>query len=202
MTETTIGSDSHARFRAACPHPARDQGGDDRRAALAAGAAVPAGRTLFLSLSWLGAVPADAGHGALVRCRAVCGRRAGGALSAALLPPAELAEIDRRIERANRLEHNPVSVQSDRPSGHQRHFRRRAVARAPEAHGRAARRRFGRPAAHRAFRSAIRGRCAPRLRCSSSSPSPFRSARSAAASPTRFARNRRSTPSRRASTPG
>ena len=28
-----------------------------------------------------------------------------------------LVEIDRRIERANRLEHNPVSVQSDRPSG-------------------------------------------------------------------------------------
>ena len=31
-----------------------------------------------------------------------------------------LAEIDRRIERANRLEHNPVSVQSDRPSGQPR----------------------------------------------------------------------------------
>ena len=117
MTETTIVSDSHAHF------------GRLARTRLATRAAMFVERlwplllpvllvaAMFLSLSWLG----------LFRLlpdllRLVIG--AGFAIGAlAALYPLRLfrrptaVEIDRRIERANRLEHNPVSVQSDRPGG-------------------------------------------------------------------------------------
>lgn len=72
---------------------------------------------LFVSLSWLGVfrlVPEWARMG--------LGLAFGLALIAALLPfrklrPPEPAEIDRRIERANRLDHAPVLTQTDRLSG-------------------------------------------------------------------------------------
>ncbi|NMG38270.1 TIGR02302 family protein [Chelativorans sp. ZYF759] len=72
---------------------------------------------LFVSLSWLGVfrlVPEWARMG--------LGLVFGLALIAALLPfrklrPPEPAEIDRRIERANRLDHAPVLTQTDRLSG-------------------------------------------------------------------------------------
>jgi uncharacterized protein (TIGR02302 family) len=117
MTETTIVSDSHA------------HSGRLARTRFATRAAIMVERlwplllpvllviAMFLSLSWLGlfrlmpdtlrlAIAAAFGIGAL----------------AALYPlrffrRPTAVEIDRRIERANLLEHNPVSVQSDRPSG-------------------------------------------------------------------------------------
>jgi hypothetical protein len=58
------------------------------------------------------------------------------------------AEIDRRIESANELLHTPVLVQTDRPAAKDERFCRRAVARAPAAHGRKAGRIGRRPAAH------------------------------------------------------
>src|SRR6187549_3381836 len=72
---------------------------------------------LFLSLSWLGVfriLPDIVRLGAMIAL--------GLAAFAALYPlrfyrqPAA-GEIDRRIERANKLIHTPVLVQTDRPSG-------------------------------------------------------------------------------------
>ncbi len=117
MTETTIVNDSHA------------HSGRLTRTRLATRAAITIERlwplllpallvvTMFVSLSWLG----------LFRLMPELPRQvigAGFAIGAlAALYPLRFfrqptpVEIDRRIERANRLEHNPVSVQSDRPSG-------------------------------------------------------------------------------------
>jgi len=72
---------------------------------------------LFLSLSWLGVfrmLPDMARLGLLIAF--------GLAFLAALYPlrfyrAPTAAEIDRRIEHANRLAHTPVLVQTDRPSG-------------------------------------------------------------------------------------
>ena len=80
-----------------------------------------------------------------------------------------VAEIDRRIEAANRLEHNPVSVQSDRPGGRHGAF---ADALWREHQKRMAERAGGgvrRPAAHprsraRPLGAARRGRAALRRR--------------------------------------
>ena len=77
---------------------------------------------LFVSLSWLGVFRLMPGTAR----QAVAVLFAVAAL-AALYPlrffrkPSTI-DIDRRIERANRLQHNPVSVQSDRPSGRQASF--------------------------------------------------------------------------------
>jgi uncharacterized protein (TIGR02302 family) len=78
--------------------------------------------SLFLSLSWLGVfrLMPDIARLGLMAIFAV-------AFIGSLLPlrgfrkPAT-AEIDARIERANRLDHNPVQVQSDRPSGRRTSF--------------------------------------------------------------------------------
>ena len=77
---------------------------------------------LFVSLSWLGVfrLMPETARQAVAVLFAV-------AALAALYPlrffrkPSTI-EIDRRIERANKLQHNPVSVQSDRPSGRQASF--------------------------------------------------------------------------------
>ncbi|HTV67222.1 MAG TPA: TIGR02302 family protein [Rhizobiaceae bacterium] len=77
---------------------------------------------LFLSLSWLGAfrLLPDLARLGLLALLAI------GAL-ASLYPlrffrKPTAAEIDARIERANKLVHNPVQVQSDRPSGRRSTF--------------------------------------------------------------------------------
>ena len=72
---------------------------------------------LFLSFAWFGLfrlVPEWGRYAALVA--------AGLALLAALVPLVAFrrpgaAEVDRRIEAANRLTHRPVTTQTDRPSG-------------------------------------------------------------------------------------
>jgi hypothetical protein len=93
--------------------------------------------SLFVSLSWLGVfrlLPEPARLGLAIMF--------GVAALASLWPlrgyrrPTS-AEIDRRIETANLLEHTPVLVQADRPGG-KPDLRRRAVARTPETHGRQA----------------------------------------------------------------
>ena len=78
--------------------------------------------SLFLSLSWLGVfrVLPDAGRLAVM---AVLGVAAIGALYPLRFyrhPSAD--EVDRRIERANRLDHTPVRAQNDRPSGKENAF--------------------------------------------------------------------------------
>lgn len=72
---------------------------------------------LFLIVSWLGLfrlVP-DVAKLAVAGVFAAAGVAALYPLRFFRMPTA--AEIDRRIEAANRLEHNPVSAQSDRPGG-------------------------------------------------------------------------------------
>jgi uncharacterized protein (TIGR02302 family) len=73
--------------------------------------------SLFLSVSWLGLfrLMPDALRLGLAAVFVVAGLAALYPLRHFRRPTA--VEIDRRIERANRLEHNPVSVQTDRPSG-------------------------------------------------------------------------------------
>ena len=91
--------------------------------------------SLFVSASWLGlfrALP-DAARIGLAIVFALAIVAACWPLRAYRKPTS--AEIDRRIEGANRLEHTPVLVQTDRPGGKPDLFRRRLVARAPEAHG-------------------------------------------------------------------
>jgi uncharacterized protein (TIGR02302 family) len=72
---------------------------------------------LFLSMSWLGLfrVLSDAGRLAAVAALAGAAIAALYPLRSYRRPSAE--EVDRRIERANRLLHTPVRAQSDRPSG-------------------------------------------------------------------------------------
>ena len=187
MTETTIVSDSHA------------HSGRLTRTRLATRAAMIVERlwplllpvllvaALFVSLSWLGAVPADAGHAASGVGAGVRDRCAGGALSAALVPPADAPSRSTGASNAP-TGSSTIRFPCNRTGRAARHgafadaLWREHQRRMAERLGRCVRR----SAAHAAFRSATRGRCAPRSRCSSSSPSPFRSARWAAASPMRF----------------
>ena len=78
--------------------------------------------SLFFSLSWLGVfrILPDAGRVAVMLVLAGAGLAALYPLRLFHKPTA--AEIDRRIERANRLEHTPVLVQADRPSGKESAF--------------------------------------------------------------------------------
>lgn len=72
--------------------------------------------SLFLSLSWLGAFRAVPDWARL----SLLGLFAAGGLAALyplrFLRVPDAAEIDRRIERANRLEHAPLHAQIDRPT--------------------------------------------------------------------------------------
>ena len=170
MTETTIVSDSHA------------HSGRLTRTRLATRAAIAIERlwplllpvllvaALFVSLSWLGLFRLMPETLRLVAAAGFAIARAGRALSAALLPPADARSRSTGASSApTGCEHNPVSVQSDRPSGRHGELRRCAVARAPEAYGRAAGRRVRRPAAHarsgaRSVGAARRGGAALRRR--------------------------------------
>jgi hypothetical protein len=73
--------------------------------------------SLFLSLSWLGLFPRlpDIARIVLVAAFGIATLAALYPLRFFKLPTA--AEIDRRIEAANQLQHSPVLVQTDRPSG-------------------------------------------------------------------------------------
>ncbi|ESY08089.1 hypothetical protein X753_04785 [Mesorhizobium sp. LNJC399B00] len=73
--------------------------------------------SLFLSLSWLGLFPRlpDIARIILVTAFGIATLAALYPLRFFKLPSA--AEIDRRIEAANQLQHSPVLVQTDRPSG-------------------------------------------------------------------------------------
>ncbi|MER8567361.1 TIGR02302 family protein [Mesorhizobium sp. M0924] len=73
--------------------------------------------SLFLSLSWLGLFPRlpDIARVILVTAFGIATLAALYPLRFFKLPSA--AEIDRRIEAANQLQHSPVLVQTDRPSG-------------------------------------------------------------------------------------
>ncbi|CAN7705472.1 TIGR02302 family protein [Mesorhizobium caraganae] len=73
--------------------------------------------SLFLSLSWLGLFPRlpDVARIVLVAAFGLVALAALYPLRFFKLPSA--AEVDRRIEAANQLQHSPVLVQTDRPSG-------------------------------------------------------------------------------------
>ncbi|MCT8997961.1 TIGR02302 family protein [Chelativorans intermedius] len=73
--------------------------------------------SLFLSLAWFGVfrLLPDWGRLALLALFGICGLAAVWPLRLFRAPSA--GEIDRRIERANQLEHAPVSAQSDRLAG-------------------------------------------------------------------------------------
>lgn len=73
--------------------------------------------SLFLSLSWLGLFPRlpDVARIVLVVAFGLAALAALYPLRFFKLPSA--AEVDRRIEAANQLQHSPVLVQTDRPSG-------------------------------------------------------------------------------------
>ncbi|MBM2713390.1 TIGR02302 family protein [Mesorhizobium caraganae] len=73
--------------------------------------------SLFLSLSWLGLFPRlpDVARIVLVAAFGLAALAALYPLRFFELPSA--AEVDRRIEAANQLQHSPVLVQTDRPSG-------------------------------------------------------------------------------------
>ncbi len=73
--------------------------------------------SLFLSLSWLGLFPRlpDVARIVLVVAFGIAALAALYPLRFFKLPSA--AEVDRRIEAANQLQHSPVLVQTDRPSG-------------------------------------------------------------------------------------
>ncbi|MER8430830.1 TIGR02302 family protein [Mesorhizobium caraganae] len=73
--------------------------------------------SLFLSLSWLGLFPRlpDVARIVLVAAFGIAALAALYPLRFFKLPSA--AEVDRRIEAANQLQHSPVLVQTDRPSG-------------------------------------------------------------------------------------
>ncbi len=78
--------------------------------------------SLFLSVSWLGlfARLPDAVRIGVVAVFALAALAALYPLRFFRLPGA--AEIDRRIETANALEHEPIRAQTDRPSGHETVF--------------------------------------------------------------------------------
>ena len=73
--------------------------------------------SLFLSFSWFGLFPRlpDVARIGLLILFALSGVAALYPLRFFRMPSA--AEVDRRIEAANRLSHSPVQVQTDRPSG-------------------------------------------------------------------------------------
>lgn len=73
--------------------------------------------SLFLSLSWLGLFPRlpDVARIVLVAAFGIAALAALYPLRFFKLPSP--AEVDRRIEAANQLQHSPVLVQTDRPSG-------------------------------------------------------------------------------------
>ncbi|WP_192258287.1 TIGR02302 family protein [Mesorhizobium caraganae] len=73
--------------------------------------------SLFLSLCWLGLFPRlpDVARIVLVVAFGIAALAALYPLRFFKLPSA--AEVDRRIETANQLQHSPVLVQTDRPSG-------------------------------------------------------------------------------------
>ncbi|MGX5840216.1 TIGR02302 family protein [Mesorhizobium sp. ArgA1] len=73
--------------------------------------------SLFLTLSWLGLFPRlpDIARIVLVAAFGIATLAALYPLRFFKLPSA--AEVDRRIEAANQLQHSPVLVQTDRPSG-------------------------------------------------------------------------------------
>ncbi|MGX5845877.1 TIGR02302 family protein [Mesorhizobium sp. PL10] len=73
--------------------------------------------SLYLSLSWLGLFPRlpDIARIVLVAAFGIATLAALYPLRFFKLPSA--AEVDRRIEAANQLQHSPVLVQTDRPSG-------------------------------------------------------------------------------------
>lgn len=77
---------------------------------------------LFLSVSWFGIFPRlpDVVRIGLIAMFCLAGLAALYPLRFFRIPGA--AEIDRRIEAANRLLHSPVQVQSDRPSGQESSF--------------------------------------------------------------------------------
>jgi uncharacterized protein (TIGR02302 family) len=117
MTETTIVSDSHA------------HSGRLARTRLATRIAIAVERfwplvlplvlvaALFLSLSWLGVFRLLPDVVRQVAGVAFCLAALAAFYPLRFFRRPTIAEIDRRIEAANRLEHNPVSVQSDRPGG-------------------------------------------------------------------------------------
>ena len=117
MTETTIVKDSHA------------HAGRLARTRLATMAAMAVERlwplllpallvtVLFVSLSWLGLFRLMPETLRMVAAAAFAVAALAAFYPLRLFRRATPIEIDRRIERANRLEHSPVSVQSDRPSG-------------------------------------------------------------------------------------
>ena len=124
-------------FRIFCPpeaNPRRDPPVGYRRAAWPLILPLAVIVSLFLSLSWLGVFRAAARHWrARPRrwCSLFCAVAALYPLRFFRLPRND--EIDRRIERANLLEHTPVRVQTDRPSRRCRGLRPGALARASEA---------------------------------------------------------------------
>ncbi|MER8603252.1 DUF4175 domain-containing protein, partial [Mesorhizobium sp. M1233] len=73
--------------------------------------------SLFLSISWLGLFPflPDLARIGLITAFGVAALAALYPLRFFRTPSS--AEVDRRIEAANRLLHSPVQVQTDRPSG-------------------------------------------------------------------------------------
>ncbi|TGV82494.1 DUF4175 family protein, partial [Mesorhizobium sp. M00.F.Ca.ET.158.01.1.1] len=77
---------------------------------------------LFLSASWFGIFPRlpDVVRVGLVALFGLAGLAALYPLRFFRMPGA--AEVDRRIEAANKLLHSPVQVQSDRPSGQESSF--------------------------------------------------------------------------------
>lgn len=156
---------------------------------------------LFVSLSWFGvfALMPDGLRTALV---AIFGL---GAL-AALWPlrsfrPPSAEEIDRRLESANRLAHNPLRTLADRPSGSQTPFGE-ALWREHQKRMAASLGRLDAAVPDARIPERDPWACALLSRCCYLSLSPSRSAHSAAGSPIPSGRRRRVRQSRRASTPG
>ncbi|MBU2405758.1 MAG: DUF4175 domain-containing protein, partial [Alphaproteobacteria bacterium] len=73
--------------------------------------------SLFLSLSWLGVFRVVPDAARLVLMVILAAGAVAALVPLRLFRRPTAAEIDRRIERANRLPHTPVLVQADRPSG-------------------------------------------------------------------------------------
>ena len=175
MTETTIGSDSRRTFAAGLRAPASRS---VRRWSVERGwplrPAAPAGRQLCSS-----ACPGSASSGA-ARHAAPC-----GCWSASASPrwPRSIrcaSTVSRRPARSTAASSAPTGSRTRRcwcrPTGRadgQRRLRRRAVARAPAPHGRAASAASAATCRAPAFPSATPGACAPRRRCCSSTAFAF-----------------------------
>lgn len=72
--------------------------------------------SLFASASWLGVFRAVPDWARLALAAALALAALAGLYPLRFFRPPTPAEIDRRIERANRLEHAPLNAQSDRPA--------------------------------------------------------------------------------------